>query len=257
MNTTYLKTDVISNYSSFRNEQTFQSSGFSAREVGATGLTQHVNVMQTLVALQEDDPAIDDRVTHVTLDKGQIVATADELSDNMYVLMDGKVNLVCTNKEGRRLGISSLDKGAIFGEGALTIASEPHIFAEAATPISLWVIPSSEARKMTTDYPILSWGLLQTYGERLLQVENNLEDVAYKKLPERLASLLLEFNEHQSGPITGISHQALADNLGTYRETVSAILRDFKRQGLVELGYRRINLVDVDMLKEEAGIWEW
>jgi CRP-like cAMP-binding protein len=45
--------------------------------------------------------------------------------------------------------------------------------------------------------------------------------------------------------------------LGTYRETVSAILRDFKRQDLVELGYRRINIIDAETLKEIAGIWEW
>jgi len=38
---------------------------------------------------------------------------------------------------------------------------------------------------------------------------------------------------------------------------VSAILRDFKRQGLVELGYRRINLVDIEGLKDIGGIWEW
>ena len=37
---------------------------------------------------------------------------------------------------------------------------------------------------LTMQYPILGWGLLQTYGARLMQVENSLEDVAYKKLPE-------------------------------------------------------------------------
>jgi len=56
--------------------------------------------------------------------------------------------------------------------------------------------------------------------------------------------------------IKGVSHQSLADHLGTYRETVSAILRDFKRQGLVELGYRRISLVDTETLRDIAGIWE-
>ena len=48
-----------------------------------------------------------------------------------------------------------------------------------------------------------------------------------------------------------------ADHLGTYRETVSAILRDFKRQELVELGYRRINILDSETLKTIAGIWDW
>ena len=110
---------------------------------------------------------------------------------------------------------------------------------------------------MTMQYPILGWGLLQTYGMRLFQVENSLEDVAYKKLPERLATLLVDLDEDGSGVIKGISHQALADRLGTYRETVSAILRDFKRQGLVELGYRRIKLVDAEELKVIGGVWAW
>ncbi len=108
---------------------------------------------------------------------------------------------------------------------------------------------------MTMRYPILGWGMLQTYGQRLMQVENSLEDVAYKKLPERLASLLMELGDNDDGPIKGVSHQSLADRLGTYRETVSAILRDFKRQGLVELGYRRITVLDALTLKDIAGIW--
>jgi CRP-like cAMP-binding protein len=175
----------------------------------------------------------------------------------MYMLMNGKVNLVCTNNEGRRLVIATLDAGAIFGEGALDTPGDPNVFVEAADKVSVWVVPAGEARNMTIQYPILGWGMLQTYGERLHQVENSLEDVAYKKLPERLAMLLLELGHHQNGLIKGVSHQSLADHLGTYRETVSAILRDFKRQDVVELGYRRITIVDVEELKAIAGVWEW
>jgi CRP/FNR family transcriptional regulator len=69
--------------------------------------------------------------------------------------------------------------------------------------------------------------------------------------------LLLDLSDYDNGLIKGVSHQSLADHLGTYRETVSAILRDFKRQGLVELGYRRITITDVEELKEIAGVWDW
>ena len=135
--------------------------------------------------------------------------------------------------------------------------ADANVSAEAADDVAIWVIPASEARNMTMQYPILGWGLLQTYGMRLMQVENSLEDVAYKKLPERLATLLLELDADGSGVIKGVSHQALADRLGTYRETVSAILRDFKRQDLVELGYRRIHLNDLETLQEIGGVWDW
>lgn len=215
------------------------------------------NMTQMLTALREEDPAFNKVISIKHMDRGDVVATAEDLTRKMYVLMNGKVNMVCTNNEGRRLVIATLDAGAIFGEGALDSPGDPNVFVEAADKVSLWVIPATEARNMTMQYPILGWGMLQTYGERLLQVENSLEDVAYKKLPERLAMLLIELGDYENGLIKGVSHQSLADHLGTYRETVSAILRDFKRQGLVELGYRRINIVDVEELKDIAGIWEW
>ena len=221
---------------------------------GTVGLT---SVTHALTALREEDPAFDRAVSIKHFERGQVVATSEDLNSKMYVLMNGKVSMVCTNNEGRRLVIATLEPGAIFGEGALDNSDDPNVFVEAADKVSVWVIPSSDARSMTIQYPILGWGMLQTYGQRLLQVENSLEDVAYKKLPERLAMLLLELGNSQNGMITGVSHQSLADHLGTYRETVSAILRDFKRQGLVELGYRRINIVDAQYLKDIAGVWEW
>jgi CRP-like cAMP-binding protein len=215
------------------------------------------NLTQALTALRAEDPGFSKVIVTRKSERGDVVATADEMASKMYVLMNGRVNLVCANAEGRRLVIATLEPGAIFGEGAVAASSDPNVFAEAADSSTLWVIPASEARNLTMQYPIISWGLLQTYGRRLVQVENSLEDVAYKKLPERLADLLVQLNTDASDVIKGISHQALADYLGTYRETVSAILRDFKRQGLVELGYRRISLLDMEELKIMAGIWEY
>ena len=215
------------------------------------------SLTQALTVLRAEDPAFNKVVSIKHMDKGAVVASSEELSRHMFVLMSGKVNMVCTNNEGRRLVIATLEPGAVFGEGALENLGDPNVFVEAAEDVALWTIPASEARNVTMQYPILGWGLLQTYGERLLQVENSLEDVAYKKLPERLAMLLLDLSDSQNSEIKGVSHQSLADYLGTYRETVSAILRDFKRQELVELGYRRITILDVDTLSDIAGIWDW
>ncbi|MCB9140528.1 MAG: Crp/Fnr family transcriptional regulator [Caldilineaceae bacterium] len=222
-----------------------------------TSFSAENGMMQALTALRTEDPAFRAAISTQRFERGDLVASADELGSNMYVLMDGRVHMVCTNNEGRRLVIATLEAGAIFGEGALDNPGDPSVFVEAATPISVWTVPAGQARNLTMQYPILGWGMLQTYGERLLQVENSLEDVAYKKLPERLAALLLDLSDYENGLIKGVSHQSLADHLGTYRETVSAILRDFKRQDLVELGYRRINVLDAEELKDIAGIWEW
>lgn len=206
--------------------------------------------------LHAEDPVFSNAVHPQHFERGQLVAAANDLANRMYVLMNGKVNMVCTNNEGRRLVIATLEPGAVFGEGAFENPGGPNVFVEAVDQVSVLEVPAGEARNLTMQYPILGWGLLQTYGARLFQVENSLENVAYKKLPERLASLLIDLADEATETIKGVSHQALADHLGTYRETVSAILRDFKRQGLVELRYRRITLVDSETLRDIAGIWD-
>ncbi|MEM7535628.1 MAG: Crp/Fnr family transcriptional regulator [Chloroflexota bacterium] len=222
-----------------------------------TSVQTDTSVMDTLISLQKEDSRFSHNVHTNMFKNNSVVASQEDIKRNIYILLEGKVNLVCPNPNGRRIVVSTLQPGAIFGDGALNQPFGSKVFAEARDDVKLWKIPEDNARTMATQYPILSWGLLQTYGERLLQVEDGMEDVAYKTLPERLANLLLDLNDGKEGELKGISHQNLADHLGTYRETVSAILRDFKSQGLVQLGYRRITILDTETLEDLAGIWEW
>lgn len=210
-----------------------------------------------LTDLKRDDAAFNHGIRTRTVRAGAIVATPENLTDELFILMEGVVNFVCTNPKGKLIVASTLEAGAIFGEGAVGSDRDTNLFVEAVNDVTVWIIPAVEARSKAIHYPILSWGLLKTYGERLFQVENNLEDVAYKTLPERLAALLLDLCNEEDGLISGLSHQKLADHLGTYRETVSAILREFKSQGLVQLGYRRIHILERELLEEVAGIWKW
>ena len=264
---------------------------FYQHPIASDVLDRKPGLLQTLMDLHNDDPSFGKHVRMRSYRSNEVVADAAALRREMFVLMQGRIHLVCTNSEGRRLVIGSLEPGAIFGEGALNSPRQANVFTEADTDVIVWSIPAAEARNMTMQYPILGWGMLQTYGKRLRQVENRLEDVAYKKLPERLAALLIELSlaaDDAAVPSTnvlqrttswgtrppsfgqptrtigqaqaliqGVSHQDLADRLGTYRETISAILRDFKRQGFVALGYRRIVILNIEEMKEIAGIWEW
>jgi CRP-like cAMP-binding protein len=184
------------------------------------------------------------------------IATPEGLAETMYVVMEGTVNLICSSDRRRRLIVASLGPGSIFGQGPLEEPATSHVVAEAAGDVTVWAVPASQARALMVQYPILTWALLQTYGQRLAQVEDNLEDIAYRKLPERLANLIWDLADG-AGVVEGLSHQALADYLGTYRETVSAVLRDFKQAGILSLGYRRIQIRDRVQLADVAGIWEY
>jgi CRP/FNR family transcriptional regulator, cyclic AMP receptor protein len=207
---------------------------------------------EILIELREDDPEFKLAISAQGFRAGQTVAEADALSQGLFTLMKGRVQLIREGPNGRHLAIAALGPGAMFGEGALLQGADPSVKAVALTDCIVWLVPAPQAQELVLRYPVLSWGILQTVGERLAQVENRMEEVAYKRLPERLAGLLLELSNGNRA-IRGTSHQALADMLGTYRETISAILRGFKDAGLVELGYRKIELRDVRGLRAAAG----
>lgn len=74
-------------------------------------------------------------------------------------------------------------------------------------------------------------------------------------LPERLAAVLLEMNAlAEDGWIEMPSIQTLADQLGIYRETTGALLQAFRRQGFVELGYRRLHVLNPESLQKLGGL---
>ncbi len=83
------------------------------------------------------------------------------------------------------------------------------------------------------------------FGERLAAVMQIVEAVAYQKLDQRLAALLV--GKSDGGEINA-THQALADELGSVREIVSRLLRTFEDRGWVDLGRERIRIIDAEAL---------
>lgn len=212
---------------------------------------------QLIATLTEGDADFQRAVATRTYRAGDVIAAPEALSSQLFILMNGKAQLVCQNKEGRRMMMARLGPGAIFGDGAMINRDvAPATFAEALEDTTIWVLPEAHARAMTERYPIIGWGMLQTFGRRLRQVEDRLEEVAYKKLPQRLAKLLLDLSNNDDRAAIRTSHQSLADMLGTYRETVSTILRGFKADGMVDLGYRRIFVTDPVALQALASSWD-
>ena len=71
--------------------------------------------------LQQSNPT-SSAGTHIrTFKRGDVISTGDELMHNMYILLEGRVNMVCESARGTRLVVSTLEPGTVFGEGALTV----------------------------------------------------------------------------------------------------------------------------------------
>lgn len=89
--------------------------------------------------------------------------------------------------------------------------------------------------------------IFSLFSRRVLNLMQLVEEVAFHKLDKRLAALLLK-----QGGTVAMSHQALADELGTVREIISRVLKSFSENGLISLGRAQIKILDEPGLREVA-----
>jgi CRP/FNR family transcriptional regulator len=114
-------------------------------------------------------------------------------------------------------------------------------------------MPRQRALEISSTDALFGFGLMQAMGLRVMEAENRLEQMAYSTIASRLAALLLELGGEDSKNVVRATHQELADMLGTWRETVSKTLQEFRRRGWIASGRRQLTLLDKEALQLEAG----
>ena len=103
-------------------------------------------------------------------------------------------------------------------------------------------------------------GLVEKINQRLKEAEDRIEDLVFRDVPGRIASVLLKLSEQfgkDSPAGTQISfkitHQELADMVGTTRETATVILNELKEDEILKIEDKYITIIDEKALKEWAG----
>ncbi len=109
------------------------------------------------------------------------------------------------------------------------------------------MVPRALFTRLIEQHPPFRAVIFNLFGERLADLMQLVEEVAFHRLDQRLAALLLA-----KGEIVNATHQGLADELGSVREMISRLLKNFQDQGLVALGREQIRILDVDELRNVA-----
>jgi CRP-like cAMP-binding protein len=112
----------------------------------------------------------------------------------------------------------------------------------------------NDIQKLMVDKPTVAVRILEAVGQRLVAMTTRLEETAFLGAQERVAALLLRLATHKDGQliVEGYSHQDLAYMLGTYRETVTNALDHLKADGLIEVGRKRVVLLQPERIREIA-----
>jgi CRP-like cAMP-binding protein len=174
------------------------------------------------------------------------------MAASFFLVAKGRLQLFRTNGDGRCLAVAILGPGSMFGEESLLGDSKGDGYAVALENCTLWTFPMHVALELSSTNALFGFGLIQAMGQRVVETENQLVQVAYKTIASRLAALLLDLGGGNPGSEVFATHQQLADMLGTWRETISKTLQDFRRRGLVVPGRRKLTILDSQGLRREA-----
>lgn len=205
---------------------------------------RHLSTMDLFQDLSEKEREELDRISTLsTVRKGKVFYRPEETGEVLFILKEGAVQLYRISPEGKKLVITSLSPGSLFGEMALLGQQMHATFAEATSDCTICLLSRADLERLILQRPQVALRMLEITGRRLRDAEARLEDLAFKSIPARLASLLLRLAGDAS-QIAGLTHQDLAEMVGTYRETATQVLNDLKSRGLIEIGRKRITIRD-------------
>lgn len=186
------------------------------------------------------------------------IYTPGQPAQTLFLLQTGQVGLQMLSSEGRVLTVKVVEPGQIFGHSALDGGERYDTYAEALQPVRVVAVPRSAVLQAVQREPGLGPALIEVLGQHRLTVSRRLDEVAFKSVPARLASVLLEMSEDQaSGPkpqqrVPRRTHQQLAEMINAYRETVTKVINQFRDARLLDVDRSGITLLNPSRLRELA-----
>lgn len=205
--------------------------------------------------------ALESRCRMRQFPRGTPVYLPADSADGVLLLAQGRVKIGSYTEDGKQTILTFIEPGEFFGELALMGAEDREEYAEAVEKSSIILISNEVMQGLLKENPEVSLGVTKLFGLRRRRIEKRLKYLLFRSNRERLVHLLLELAE-QYGKQTGssvtlgikLSHQDLASIIGSTRETVTVVLGELQAEGLLELGRRKIVLLDMARLADSVSV---
>lgn len=204
----------------------------------STETQQHSAERATHPALAGLDPAGRAEVLaasrRLTLPAGARVFAPGQRCEGLPLVVEGEIRVQMTGVSGNEIVLYRIGPGQLCTLSVSCLLSHGAYRAEAYAEEGsvVLVLPAELAERLMDDAPAFRHAVLESYGERLQALMLVIEEVAFRRVDQRLADRLI--SRQRQGLLT-VTHQDLAVELGTAREVVSRLLKEFERQSLVRL----------------------
>lgn len=183
--------------------------------------------------------------------KGETVFNPLKKHAGLKIVWQGQMRISMLSGKGMEILLYQLKSKEICVLSVLSLMNqfEWNIYAEADQDSVVLSIPAQEYLKVSQENPAVHAYNQETTIQRMGEVIQITSQSAMANTEERLADLLLRYHRQERSMELCLTHESIAKDMGTAREVVSRTLKQFQKQGILEMGRGKIMLLDLSKLE--------
>ena len=187
--------------------------------------------------------------------KGTILHNGSADCTGLLLIKTGQLRAYILSDEGREITIYRLfDRDmCLFSASCILNSIQFEITITAEKDTEFWLIPSELYKNLLTESAPLANYTNELMAARFSDVMWLIEQVLWKSLDKRLAAFLLEEAAIEDSNELKITHEIIANHLGSHREVITRMLRYFQSDGIVKLSRGKITLLNPERLEAPAS----
>ena len=199
-------------------------------------------------------PLFEEAGTLFTLRAGTVLYMQDDQSSNLYLVKSGRVRMFYVGENGKETTYRIIGEGQLIGEAAF-LSHLQQATISAVTETTLITCPIQSLYPYINRHSELNQVIFELLTENYTELCNQIRRLTINDSAKRVACYLVELTETDREELGIINHtlpytqEELSVCLNLHRTTVARVLADFAGKGFVRLGYRKIQVVDMDGLR--------
>ena len=187
-----------------------------------------------------------------TAKKGTIIHNGSVECTGLLLVKTGQLRAYSLSAEGREVTLYRLfDRDMCMLSATCMMNSlQVEIVFQAEKDTTLWIIPPDVYKGLMRESGPIAIYTSELMGTRFTEVMWLVEQIMWKSLDKRVAAFLLEEASIEGTDKLKITHEYIANHLGSHREVITRMLRYFQNEGIVKLSRGVVEITDTEKLEE-------
>ena len=185
-------------------------------------------------------------LTERSVQKGALLHNGSADCTGLLLVKSGQLRAYILSDEGREITVYRLfDRDlCLFSASCMLRSVQFDITIEAEKDTELWIIPTELYQQLMEESASVANYTNEIMAARFSEVMWLMEQILWKSLDKRVAAFLLEESAIEGGPLLKLTHETIANHLGTHREVITRMLRYFQGESMVRLARGSVELLD-------------